>query len=271
MAEFFALMLLIGIVFSIVAGVMRKRQWVYRGLAVCALAFVAFGVVVEKPIDTDTAGSQQPPAAPAVVPATVPPSPRSIEYARANNLQISIDEDGCERFTTADGLRATAAPLGGFACPPKQGELIELLRRYNTEYRTAPNDIRRRELRAARAREICALIPGAAVQNWLGILRDMEVLDNGRVALVVEISGTYLRFMTSGRTGSRLADETQVRPNTVLHWQLRDLRPGNQRVRFSAHLMAGGPDCFLGARETEVQMMIGTEFFVRFTDIYPVP
>lgn len=160
-----------------------------------------------------------------------------------------------------------ATPLGGYACPGDQRRFAEVIRSFRASFTNENNQIRQAELRADRARQLCQILLSGWVQDWRGTLRAMALTERGRVALSVELEGVAsTAFETSGAGTSRLADATQVRPDTETYAVLRTLSSG-QRVIFSGEIIKGPADCGLGTRETDVQMMLGPRFYFRFTEV----
>jgi hypothetical protein len=173
-------------------------------------------------------------------------------------------------------IAGTPTPTQGTAAPATtapavttglQDRFVAAATRARTAYKSASNDFGRGSQRPARARELCAIVPGGNVIGWRGQLVTLSTNNDGRGVLAVRI-GPNVTLKTWNNAVSDSGDGTLVQPGSALYQKLGTLSVG-QRVIISGHLRSSRDDCWRETSMTLEGSMTDPEFLLRFTDIQP--
>jgi hypothetical protein len=134
-------------------------------------------------------------------------------------------------------------------------------------YAAGANDMAKGAARPGRARDICAAMPSAAVENWTGTVEELSSNGDGLGVLSVKIDSD-VAVKTWNNSVSDISDHTLINPNSSVFRKAAALKVG-QKVVFSGTFIPDQTDCLREGSMTLAGSLESPEFIFRFSDISP--
>lgn len=149
--------------------------------------------------------------------------------------------------------------------PADEQAFIQAVERGAAAYKAGANEMAKGASRPARAKDICAVIKGPAVRDWVGVIDTLSSNSDGKGVLGVKIT-RVITMKTWNNAVSDAGDRTLIEPGSPLFNTAAAMKPG-AIVYFSGTVFRSDVDCM---RETSLTIggsMEEPEFLIRFTSM----
>ena len=165
---------------------------------------------------------------------------------------------------------ASLMPLAPFAQTPskEQSRFVEVVRQAQQESRRADNAMQKGGVKLRREHELCALLPGREVSNWVGRVTKIDADSDGKGVLALEIAPD-VQVQTWNNALSDVMDKTLIPPGSDAFLAASALKKG-QTIAFSGRFLPGSEgDCLREASMTLNGKLASPEFIFQFDRVGP--
>ena len=165
---------------------------------------------------------------------------------------------------------STSTPQATVSIPQEQKVFCEAVSDFVSQYKAAPNELKKSAVRVARKQKLQELLATLQFNGWIGELTDMGTTSDGSAYISVKLEGTSLKVQTWNNGVSDISEKTLIPVNSPLFNAISDLNKGI-RVRASGQFVADDQD-YIGEQSlTENGSMTKPEFTVHFTQVEKAP
>jgi hypothetical protein len=164
------------------------------------------------------------------------------------------------------------APKRALRLPPPEAAFVAVVEDARTAWVNAPNDLARIDMRAARAQEICTVLPGLAARNWRGVVQSItpntlpDFAGKATARIILSLGPDILVSTPSSPLFNNSA--AMVEAGSPLYAVAATLRPGT-KVVFSGVFPASDTDCIVEESFTPNGSMAAPEFKILLTALGP--
>ncbi len=146
-----------------------------------------------------------------------------------------------------------------------QSKLIQIIKKYSTEFPNAENDLQKWAIRNKRKEEIKDILQGAVITGWSGTIESLGTTTDGRAYLYVSIS-PKVTIGTWNNQLSDLFDDTLIPVESTLYKNLLGCSVGD-RIIFSGVFFSSDED-FIRETSMTIKGAMNTPFFLfKFSSI----
>ena len=150
--------------------------------------------------------------------------------------------------------------------PADEEKFIAVVAQAQSDGKKTENDMQRGGVKAARDKEICALLTNLNINNWIGKIDLIDANSDGKGVLSVEIANN-IKLTTWNNALSDLIDQTLIEPGTPLFVTASAMKKGDL-VEFSGVLFEGTEgDCVKETSLTLSGKVMEPEFLFKFSRV----
>ena len=181
------------------------------------------------------------------------------------------DKSTSSQISTSTVQIGVAPPKPTIPIPDDQTKFVQTVQKAQEANKVATNDMQKGGARAAREKELCALLSMPSIANWVGDVYSISSNSDGKGVLEVTI-GPDVYVKTWNNAISDALHSTMIDPGTSLFDRASQLKEG-QKIKFSGSFVRDTGDsigCFYESSLTLDGKLSEPEFIFRFSDVSPL-
>ena len=176
-------------------------------------------------------------------------------------LQGCGDKSANQTSSDKSANQTSSVPL-----PVDEEKFVAVVAKAQSDGKKTENDMQRGGVKAARDKEICALLTNLNINNWIGKIDLIDANSDGKGVLSVEIANN-IKLTTWNNALSDLIDQTLIEPSTPLFVTASAMKKGDL-VEFSGVLFEGTEgDCVKETSLTLSGKVMKPEFLFKFSRV----
>lgn len=170
-------------------------------------------------------------------------------------------------FAPSEETKTKNKEVQSIKIPASQQNFINAVTSVMTDYKSAPNELKKSAVRKTRREKIRAALNGKRkVVNWVGTLKNMSTTSKRNAYVSIRPEGSDFCIQTWNNELSDFIDKTLIPEESKLYNEVADIEKGNE-VFFSGSFVQSDDD-FVGEQSmTEKGSMLDPEFSFRFSEI----
>lgn len=184
-------------------------------------------------------------------------------------IKASQEDKPTSSQTSTSTVPIAEAPT--IPIPDEQTKFVQTVQKAQEANKVATNDMQKGGARAAREKELCALLSMPSISNWVGDVYGISSNSDGKGVLEVTI-GPDVYVKTWNNAISDALHSTMIDPGISLFDKVSQLKEG-QKIKFSGSFVRDTGDsigCFYESSLTLDGKLSEPEFIFRFSDVSPL-
>lgn len=152
--------------------------------------------------------------------------------------------------------------------PVDQQNFIKVIEQAYSDYRDAPNELKKSAIRTERGNLIKKNLDGKRnFSDWVVVVKEMHTTGKGKAYFTVEIDGTNIEMGTVNNELSNMFENSLIEQSNPIYNQISELQKGDVVIISGSFFPSDKSDYIQELSLTEEGSMRKPEFLVRFTNV----